>query len=144
MKITGLLALVGVFAGLSTGIATRPTTIVAKRQFVNQTGPIAPVNLFTPPHDGDYRISGYLSSPSCSNVDGQTAVEEGISWTDTTVPLPWTFGVLLQCGQFPNSIYSQGSVVVHAKAGTTISVKIPYHAGEGTLYSAYITVETLQ
>jgi hypothetical protein len=143
MKIAGLLALVGTFAGLSTGILTRPTIIVAKKQFVSQTGSIAETTLFTPPHDGDFRISLYASSPFCSAV-GVTGVDTQIGWTDTIVPSPWLLSISqLQCGQFGGRIYNQGTLVVHAKGGTPINVQVQYGATAGE-YSLYITVEILQ
>jgi hypothetical protein len=60
LSIALLIVAFGLVAIRATGIpASTPTspTIVVKRRLVNQTAPIATTTIFTPAHDGVYRLS---------------------------------------------------------------------------------------
>lgn len=112
--------------------------IVAKRSFIGQVGPIPQTTLFVPSKSGTFRISCYIDTAT-NPPDGNDVID--VSWSDDFnvnaggVELTGAEG---ETGE----TFSQGTLVIHDKAGAPIVVN-----GQGTTaantYNAYVIVEQL-
>jgi hypothetical protein len=111
--------------------------IVAKMEIRNQTGAINPFTLYTPREDDDFRISAYMSSPSCAYSG--VAFDTLVSWTDDSNTWTTQNLVYLDCNGGPQ--YLSGEMLIHVEAGTPISVQVYFAPGAHGSYSDYIVLE---
>jgi hypothetical protein len=124
-----------------TGTESQPSrfspVVVAQRSFVNQTGSIQQITLFTPSSDGNFEISAYLSSGSCTYSGA--AFDTLLSWTDDSTDWRNQEIALLSCNSSGSPKYNYGQIFIHAKADTPVSLIV--QAGDVTdSYSLYLTV----
>ncbi len=113
--------------------------IVAKMEVRNQTGAINPFTLYTPSEDGDFRISAYMSSPSC--VFSGVAFDTLVSWTDDSNAWVAQNLAYLVCDTNGGPQYFPGEMFIHAKAGISISVQVYVAPGASGSYSDYLVLE---
>lgn len=119
--------------------------VVAKQSFVGESADISLTTIYTPPSDGDFRISEF--GTSCPPGNGFT-VSPIFSWTDPggrlvstdtnrgtgTSAIP-----ALPCDA-TFSTYNYNTLVAHAKGGLPISFKT---SGGAPSFSMYVTIERM-
>jgi hypothetical protein len=132
-----------------------PTTpigpaIVAHGKLLNQTTTLPSTTIFTPTHDGLYRLSVY-ATVSKADPSSQSIWNYNIAWTDdagaeSEGSIVWQSGAFQ--GQFQyEGLFQQGGAVipVQAKAGTPITYSVIQGGSpDNSTYSLYYTLERLE
>jgi hypothetical protein len=146
-----LLATIVFNSGNSAVHASAPTItspiIVASGSVVNQTGPIARAEIFTPTQTGLYRLSVYMTLTHMVSV--QNTWQFNFSWTDDA-GIEQSPVVDMFTNQPPPNAWSYSNVfpqAFEAMAGQPISYQVALGKGTGTnggVYSLYYTIEQLQ
>ncbi|MFZ0321545.1 MAG: hypothetical protein WAL56_20640 [Candidatus Sulfotelmatobacter sp.] len=124
--------------------------IVAKRRLVNQTAPIPTTTIFTPAHDGVYRLSAYATITQ-SDPSSQSYWIWNPTWTDDAGPANCNGQCYIGAGDTPGQFQLQlglqlGVVMtIEAKAGTPISYNV-YQQGspDASVYSLYYVLEKIE
>jgi hypothetical protein len=155
-SIAVLLVAFGLVAARSTGLpASNPTSpvIVVKRRLVNQTAPIPTTTIFTPAHDGVYRLSVYATITK-ADPSSQSWWYYTLAWTDDAGPEnpsanPIFNGNGASLGQFSNSFIGWpmggSSTTIEAKAGTPITYTMGQSGGpDNSAYSLYYVLEQVE
>jgi hypothetical protein len=140
-KVISLFALLACFSVAvllaDNGQAPVGPIVVAKRSFTNQVGPISQTALFVPTRGGLFRVSCYLDTAAQPPTGNDSVV---LSWSDDFNPQLQGFPEL--SGGSGGVAFSQGSILIRAKAGVPIAIN-----GQGTTatnpYNAYLIVERL-
>lgn len=118
--------------------------IVSYQEFLSQTAVFGPTPIFTPQEDGLFRVSMYLETGS---TDGTTSVGGNVSWTDDfrpNAPAGFTFSLIGYPGfSGEGAGYGQTTVVIRAKARTSITVATTTSGTLASPYNLYVTVEAL-
>ncbi len=130
-------------------VNTSYPVVVAKGRLLNQTAPVSTTTIFTPNHDGLYRLSFYGTiTQAISGSNAQWWVNT--FWTDdggaqSCQPcLAGGDSFSFPFSQF-NFLAGATSTLVEAKAGTPISYDvIQVQGSDGSAYSLYWTVERLE
>jgi hypothetical protein len=154
LSIAVLLFAFGLVAIRSTGTpvptATSPI-IITKRKLVNQTAPIPTTTIFTPTHDGVYRLSSYATLTT-ADPNSNSFWSFNIGWTDDAGSQVYN-GLLFDpqvdraTGPF---VWSQiapygATVLVEAKAGTPITYSVTLEGvADNSAYSLYYTLEQIE
>jgi hypothetical protein len=146
-----LLATIVFTSGNNAVHASAPTmsspVIVASGSLVNQTGPIAKTEIFTPTQTGLYRLSAYMTLTH--KVSVQNTWQFNLSWTDDA-GVEESGVVDMFTNQLPPNAWSYSNVfppAFEAVAGQPISYQVALGKGTGTnggVYSLYYTIEQLQ
>jgi hypothetical protein len=131
-----------------------PTRVVAQVALLDQTEGVTETVLYTPEHDGLFRVSAYaiptvLPNASCNPAD---SIPEGLSaalrWTDDGNPVE-AFDLLGIAFVLPGTNYDQRTVIVHAKAHTPIRYEVDLNfqpnctVTEPGHYDLFISLELL-
>ena len=138
--------LAGRSAGSADGLPATPQ-IIRRVELTNQTAPIPTTTLFTPSHNGLYRISMYLTGTSGdAGWAGYLTWSDDAGFEDTSVrgviatsggPPPQAWGT--SYGETPGSVS-----IIEAVAGQPVSYNvIIQNADTSGTYSLYIIVERL-
>ena len=141
--ISAVLFLLGT-ASFSQAVFVGPT-VVAKSSFIAQTTELLPTDIFTPPADGDFRVSVYIETPDTVLQPSVCAV---IDWTDDTRRHLGGVQASAQPGPAINGNFGTETKVLRVKGNTAITVSVPNAAPSGCRvpvggYSLFITVEEL-
>ncbi|MGA8429037.1 MAG: hypothetical protein WB729_04415 [Candidatus Sulfotelmatobacter sp.] len=147
--LAGLLVLAGHNSSAATGL-TFPV-VVAKGQLLNQMAPLQTTTIFTPTHDGMYRLSVYavISRADTSSSSAWTYQAQWSDYQGTEYASDLVYGYDDELGQFTyKNAFSQAGgpvIVFEAKAGTPVAHTIlQVGAADNSAYSIYYTVERLQ
>jgi hypothetical protein len=155
LSIVALLVAFGLVAARSTGLPASPPppVIVAKQRLVNQTAPIPATTIFTPAHDGVYRLSVYATLTK-SDPSSQAYWSFVADWTDDAGSEYFNGGVYYIFGNYPPQQFlnynSQGPlgglvVTIEAKAGTPVTFAMSQPGGpDNSAYSLYYTLEKIE
>jgi len=140
--VVALICLIGILPGFSLTASAQShysPVMVAKRSFLNQKGSIQQFLLHTVPKDGLYRVTAYITTPSCSFNGAE--FNGSLSWTDDFDSFQYPFSGL-GCTSAGGAFSGSSSFVVRAKAGTAISMDM--QAEDSTvLYDLFVTVERI-
>jgi hypothetical protein len=145
--LAGLVALTGRTSTAAPAPYTSPA-IVAKGKLPTQTAVIPTTAIFTPNHDGLYRLSVYATLLTTVE-NSQNSWQVGASWTDDAGSQSAN-SVLFSVNQLGPFVWSQvGSfgpaLTFEAKAGSPISYFVTQSGpADGTAYSLYYTLERLE
>ena len=110
----------------------KATTQVARLRLVDQTEAIPETTVFTPEAEGEFRISGYLTTEPTAQ-DGDIRVD--VDWTDDfRGPIPGRPARFSAPGSFgplpnPSTSYVTFTLLARVKAGTPITVSVPLKTG---------------
>ena len=133
-----------------TAHSANPTSpvIVVKRRLINQTAPIPTTTIFTPAHDGVYRLSVYATLTKF-DPNSQSNWQLNVNWTDDAGPelgwnVTWQSGSTV--GQFYADTTSGGAVsIIEAKAGTSITYTMEQMGPpDNSAYSLYYVLEQIE
>lgn len=151
LSIVLLLAAFGLVATRSTGApaSTLTSPMIFKRVVLkNQTAPIPPTTLFTPPQTGLYRISAYMTQiVPTPGSNGQWSL--ALTWSDdaglensgSSGPVS-VFTGNAGYGSFEGIEGPPGGVaIIEAVAGQPVSFSVD--SGGGGTYSCYFVIERL-
>jgi hypothetical protein len=153
ISIALLLVAFGLVAAHSTGLpASSPTSpvIVVKRRLVNQTAPIPTTTIFTPAHDGVYRLSVYATLTKL-DPSSQSTWNLNAAWTDDAgselsgLGFQYGGGPIGQfCG--PEGYLLGGvATTIEAKAGTPITYDMEQTGPlDSSAYSLYYVLEQIE
>jgi len=146
-----LVAAFGLVAARSTGSPSTPTSpiTITKGRLVSQTTPIPTTTIFTPTHDGVYRLSAYATITQ-PDPNSQSYWIWNPTWTDDAGPANCNgqcyIGAGNTSGQFQLQLGLQLGVVmtIEAKAGTPIAYNV-YQQGspDNSAYSLYYVLEKI-
>jgi hypothetical protein len=151
-KLPGFAFILLVAATFTAATLPYTTSVVAKKSFLNQVGPIPTTTLYIPKKGGDFRVSIYLTSPNIGPENGRNnpAIFVTPSWTDSSGKWPSQyFGVNGIYGLFYGSqdqslpAAAGGSAVIHVKENTPIQVEDDGSSDLVDTYSVFVTVEKL-
>jgi len=124
-------------------------TIVAKQKLVNRIEPIPTTTIFTPAHDGVYRLSAYCAITQAI-PNSQSVWRMEFAWTDDAgVESPQLLyqGYPSVLGPFYDASNVQGGLVmiIEAKAGTPITYDMRLVGPpDGSAYSLYYVLEQIE
>jgi hypothetical protein len=122
--------------------------IVAKRRLLNQTAPKPTTTIFTPAHDGVYRLSVYATITQADSSSRSSWSLGGIAWTDDAGPESLSahlyMGDPTHLGPF-GPIPAGLSETIEAKAGTPITYSVNrYGPRDNSVYSLYYVLEQIE
>jgi hypothetical protein len=151
-----MVLLLGGALALSFGSANAPSTsstspvIIVKRRLVNQTAPIPTTTIFTPTHDGVFRLSAYATITSADPAS-QSYWVWNPTWTDDAGSEYCNGQCYIGQGNSPGQFLLQlglglGMVMtIEAKGGTPITYSM-YQQGnpDNSAYSLYYVLEQIE
>jgi hypothetical protein len=125
--------------------------IVAKGKLVHQSAPIPTTTIFTPLHDGLYRLSVYMTQ-SVAVIGSGAQWTFNVAWSDDAGDEVAGAMLYLQVNAFPPGAYGNlnggspgNTLLLQAKAGKVITYSTTLVAGtDGGAYSLYYTLERIE
>jgi len=111
--------------------------IIKRVVLKNQNAAIPSTTLFTPSHDGIYRVSAYMAQ-----TKDQAGWVVSLAWSDDGGAEALD-GMLVSEGTLPPDAYETAVSTIEAVAGQPVTFNVNPNGGDISTYSLYFVVEQL-